>query len=120
MKTKEEYAAIMAERIKALMEEKHITLSRLYSECNINHNTIYSLKNSGIMPRMEKVIKIADLLDVSIDYLIGRTDNNISFDDNEMNVLHQQADILRKKMPSLLSQVDEIDNALKVYRDKTE
>lgn len=39
-------------------------------------------------PRLSTVIKIADALDVSLDYLAGRTDNPMGFCDEELEGLY--------------------------------
>ena len=44
---------------------------------DINRNFMYDLKNNQ-KPSVEALEKIADYLDCSIDYLLGRTDNSNS------------------------------------------
>ena len=52
--------------------DKGMTLSDLTEKIGLKKNALYSFKNSA--PSIEKVLKIAEVLDVSIDYLVGRTD----------------------------------------------
>ena len=63
-----------AERIKALAKEQKIAISKLLSDCEINKNALFTMKTEGYFPRVEAIIKIADYLDCSVDYLLGRTD----------------------------------------------
>lgn len=62
------------DNIKKLCKSKKITIKSLLENCNINRNFMYDLK-SNQKPSVESLEKIADYLDCSIDYLIGRTDN---------------------------------------------
>lgn len=44
-------------------------------EIGISSGIITKWKNVGTLPNGETLIKIADYLDCSVDYLLGRTDN---------------------------------------------
>lgn len=46
----------------------------MLSDCDLSINTLSSMQAGGYYPRLEAITKIADYLDVSIDYLLGRTD----------------------------------------------
>lgn len=65
---------ILSSRIKKQCKEKKISLKTLLEHCNMNRNTIYDLEKKGSFPSGDKLLKIADYLDCSIDYLLGRTD----------------------------------------------
>ena len=45
----------------------------MLSDCQLSVNTL-SMQDGGYYPRLDAIFKIADYLDVSIDYLLGRTD----------------------------------------------
>lgn len=47
----------------------------MLDDCNISRSFIYELKKRDKTPSVEKVELIANYLDVSVDYLLGRTDN---------------------------------------------
>ena len=75
MKTPQEIAST----IKELAKAKKITIGKMLSDCELGVNTISSMQAGGFFPRLESINKIADYLDVSVDYLLGRTENpNIS------------------------------------------
>ena len=57
-----------------LLENKMITPYRMSKESGIPNRMIGRWKNGEIYPSAENLIKIADYLDVSVDYLLGRTD----------------------------------------------
>ena len=63
-----------AERIKLLAKERNVSISKLLIDCSLNKNALYTMQSSGYYPRVEAILKIADYLDCSVDYLLGRTD----------------------------------------------
>ncbi|HIW57288.1 MAG TPA: helix-turn-helix domain-containing protein [Firmicutes bacterium] len=63
-----------ADKIKELAKKKGISINKLLINCGLNKNAIYTMQSSGYFPRVEAIIKIADYLDCSVDYLLGRTD----------------------------------------------
>ena len=62
-----------AEIIKNIAKSKGLTVSTVLKEVNLGRNTMANFKTS--MPKADNLAKIADYLDCSIDYLMGRTDN---------------------------------------------
>ena len=63
----------VAERIKQTSKEKGIPLKKVLENAELGFNTMSNMKIS--MPKADNLAKIADCLDVSVDYLLGRTDN---------------------------------------------
>lgn len=63
----------VAERIKQTSKEKGIPLKKILENAELSFNTMSNMKTS--MPKADNLAKIADCLDVSVDYLLGRTDN---------------------------------------------
>lgn len=68
-------STFVAERIKSLLKSKKIPASKMLNDCGMNKNALYTMQSSGYLPRLEAVAQIADYLDCSVDYLLGRTDN---------------------------------------------
>ena len=64
----------VANVIKSLAKSKKIAIGTMLSECNLSKNTLSSMQSGGYLPRVETLIKIADYLNCSVDYLLGRTD----------------------------------------------
>lgn len=64
----------LANLIKTTAKSKNIAVGKMLSDCNLGINTLSSMQSGGYFPRLEAITKIADYLDVSIDYLLGRTD----------------------------------------------
>lgn len=63
-----------AELIKKLAACKGVSISKLLSDCEMNKNALFTMQNSGYFPRVEALSRVADYLDCSVDYLLGRTD----------------------------------------------
>lgn len=64
----------IANRIKFIVKHKNIQIKVMLDECGLSKNTLSSMLSGGSTPKSENLAKIADYLDVSVDYLLGRTD----------------------------------------------
>ena len=62
-------------RLKELRKMKKISQLKLALDLNMNQNTISRYENMEREADYQTLIKIAEYFDVSIDYLLGRTDN---------------------------------------------
>ena len=63
-----------AERIKKRVKEQGKTIGEMLSTCELGINTISKMaKGTDILT--QNFAKIADYLDCSVDYLLGRTEN---------------------------------------------
>ena len=65
----------VAERIKLQLKEQKIVASKMLEDCGMNKNALGTMQSRGYFPQLESIAKIADYLDCSVDYLLGRTDN---------------------------------------------
>ena len=76
----------IAERIKVAAKSRNIVIKVMLEECGLSKNTLSSMISGGSTPKSENLAKIADYLNCSVDYLLGRTDNpnvtGISVTDN--------------------------------------
>lgn len=62
------------ERIKNLTKNRSKTIKQVTNDLGYSENYFYSLK-SGKQPSADKLQEIADYFNVSVDYLLGRTDS---------------------------------------------
>jgi len=62
-------------RLKELRKEKGISQLKLAMELNTNQNTISRYETGDREPGINELISLADYFNVSVDYLLGRTDN---------------------------------------------
>lgn len=99
------YAVEIAQRIKKLVKEKDITIKDMLLEIKLNKNSINTLSN-GSMIQCDSLAKIADYLDCSVDYLLGRTPQkkySYSIDSSTLN-LNEQIMLNTFRQLSLLDQ----------------
>lgn len=61
----------VADRIKALAKSRNISIKKLLEDVGLGFNTMSNMKTS--MPKADNLARIADYLDCSVDYLLGRT-----------------------------------------------
>lgn len=64
---------IIADRIKTQAKQQGVTVKKLLDNCGLGPNTVTKL-SSGADIRSQTLVKIADYLDCSVDYLLGRTE----------------------------------------------
>lgn len=62
-------------RLKELRKSKGISQLKLAMDLGMNQNSISRYENLERQADYETLIKFADYFNVSIDYLLGRTDN---------------------------------------------
>lgn len=70
---KTEYVSFdIALRIKEVAKDRDVVLRQMLEDVGLSKGTMDNLRTS--MPKADNLAKIADYLDVSMDYLMGRTD----------------------------------------------
>lgn len=62
-------------RLRELRKGRGISQLKLALDLNTSQNTISRYETGEREPGISELIKIADFFNVSIDYLVGRTDN---------------------------------------------
>lgn len=62
-------------RLKEIRKSKGISQLKLAMDLNTNQNTISRYETGEREPGINELIKIADYFNISIDYLLERTDN---------------------------------------------
>lgn len=65
---------IIADIIKKLSKEKGVSIKQTLEECNINRNFIYDIEKKQSDPSSNTLLTIANYFNVSIDYLLGKTE----------------------------------------------
>lgn len=101
----------IAERIKAIAKSSGITVKSMLYEIGLGENTIQNMKKS--MPQADSLAMIADYLNVSVDYLLGRDtrksnsitqsningDNSARIDNSSLSEMDNQLLELFGKLP---------------------
>ena len=100
------------ERLKALRQKRGLTQNEVANEINVERSSVAKYESGqGIMPSTEVLIRLADLFDVTLDYLLGRDcDEKLQFSDNVVMLSYDGKRILRRipaeKMPVLFEIVE--------------
>lgn len=63
--------------LKLLRQKKNITQIRLSIAAEVSQETISAYESGKALPSADTLIKLADFLDTSVDYILDRTDNSI-------------------------------------------
>lgn len=75
----------LGEHITTLRKRKKLSQSELGKKIGTSGDIIGKYERDEVKPSIEVVIKIADMLDVSIDYLVGST--SLQMDKTTLNLL---------------------------------
>ena len=67
---------ILAQRLKACRKEKGLTQMQVAVYCDITEKAYQNYELMTREPKLEILIRIADLYGVSLDYLVGRINHN--------------------------------------------
>lgn len=65
----------IANRIKDRSKEQNVVIKQMLLECGLSKNALSSMLSGGSLPKSDNIAKIADYLNCSVDFLLGRTDN---------------------------------------------
>ena len=65
---------MFSEKIRQLPKERHLTQAEVAKEVGLSARGYQDLE-LGAKPRYEALLHIADFFDVSVDWLMGRTDD---------------------------------------------
>lgn len=80
------------ERLQSLLEEKEMSQRELAELAEVTEVTISRYINGNRKPRIEIINKIAEVLNTTTDYLLGRTDTANPYKTNEEEFLNQAKD----------------------------
>lgn len=63
------------ERFEQLLQSRHLTPYRVAKDLGMSQGLMNEYKNGVKLPSVQNLIKIADQLGCSVDYLLGRADS---------------------------------------------
>lgn len=66
-------SVVLYERIKQLCAERGVTIAKLESDLQFGNSSVKKWGNST-SPSVDKITKVANYFNVSVDYILGRTD----------------------------------------------
>lgn len=70
---------MFGERLKLLRENQGMTQSELAISLNVSRQSVGGYENDFVDPGMDILVKIADRFNVSLDYLLCRTNERDNF-----------------------------------------
>lgn len=68
------YDSLFSSRLRKLIKDENISMQTLSSEIGVSRQAISQYCDGSTVPNADKLLKIAEYFNVSIDYLVGRTD----------------------------------------------
>lgn len=83
------------DRIRSLANDRKVTLAELERNLNFSNGSLRKWETST--PSGDKIEKIADYFNVSVDYLLGRTKNPYTSNDDLMNTQELETLIMFRK-----------------------
>ena len=64
-----------SERMKLLRQQRKITMVDIANALEISKQSVHAWEQMKALPSADKLAELADYFDVSVDYLIGRSDD---------------------------------------------
>lgn len=99
-------------RLNELLEEKNMTQKELAQKSNVTEATISNYIKAKQLPKLGVVEKIADVLDVSVDYLLGRTNFRKPVTNNDIIKLRKALEDLEFVKPGEDLSDDQLANLI--------
>lgn len=93
---------MFAKRLKEARKRKNLLQKELASLLGVSRTTVTSWENGTRVPEFETLQRIADVLEVSVDYLLGRSDNPSPTPSKTQKPLHQRRIELEEAFKELL------------------
>lgn len=75
----EKSMSIVSERLKKARERKGLKQVDVFERTGINNKTLSRYENGGSEPDTQTLTQLADLYEVTTDWLLGRTDNPLHY-----------------------------------------
>jgi len=81
---------VFAKRLKALRQSRHMSLQNVGDVVGSNRQHIGNMENSRALPSLSMAVALADLFEVSVDYLVGRSDSPVAGDGEPIEIITPQ------------------------------
>lgn len=107
---------MFGERLKGLRKSKKISQEKLGKILGVTSTAIYSWEINRTQPPFEKLIELANFFGVSMDYLLGITDEKIS-KIKELNRVAREAGLIKDE-DMTLEEFKKAINIVNMLRDK--
>lgn len=112
-------AQITIDRIQAIVKSRGLVQKNMLADCGLNENTLKRMTDNRGMSSFS-LAKIADYLDVSVDYLLGRTDvpetKSIS---NVVSIGGDNAGDIRHAVNLGKASTEDVDEVVEMFKSLT-
>ena len=98
----------IAYAIKEQCKKNKVAIATVLNECSVNRNFIYDLEKKSMSPSCDKISRIADRLNCSVDYLLGRTDE-VAVNKNSNAFTQTDVTFEQKRLMSLFEKASDDD-----------
>jgi transcriptional regulator with XRE-family HTH domain len=103
----------VANRLKALRKEAQKTQKEVADATGINDMTLAGYEGNRAEPHIEALVRLADFYQVSLDYLMCRTDTKNEFNTLEYRARDEERNEVNKRLQELEQELANIRNAIK-------
>ena len=69
------FESLFATRLRNLVEQKNISKQQLADEIGVSRQAVSQYCDGSTIPNADKLLRLAEYFNVSLDYLVGRTEN---------------------------------------------
>lgn len=77
---------MLGEKIRTLRQQRGLNIDQMAAELDLTQSTLGKYERGEREPDYSTIIKIADYLNVSIDWLLGRVDNPSEYSSTDLDV----------------------------------
>ena len=102
-------------KIKELRAEIGLTQSKLAKLLGVNQTAIGKYERGDLEPNIENLIKLSNIFEVSVDYLIGSVDDFGNITINSNNTLSLEEDTILRSFRTIPK---DLQQRVKVYLEK--
>lgn len=96
----------LGEKITRLRKEKKLSQIDIASNIGVSRDAISKYERGDIVPSVENAKKIADVLDVSLDYLVSEEERQEAIDNKMMQRIRELQKLSETDQQSILSVID--------------
>lgn len=114
--------ALFAERLRELRQQRDLTQARVAELVGVGLRVYHRWERGGAAPHFETLLKLADVLDVSLDELAGReaVDERAGIKNHELHQLVKEVDQLPdEEQQALILVIDSMVKRAKINRMAT-
>ena len=97
---------MLGDRIKLLRKQQGLTQTELGKKIGISQTAVISYEKNVNVPPVDRLSKMADIFDVSVDYMLGKTDDRTTAKKCDV---HTKVIDLEDELSSLILHLNEGD-----------